>query len=159
VDNMPSKFVKLRAICNVPLSKVADLESNLDFADESSRLGFLKMLRRPKPAELKKTHTFPKHVTLNTAAWMSFPEPIDSPVSLWLTYRDDKGELSVLIDEQSVDQAGSFMLSGNVDLKFTGKVQYIKVCCGGFKDGERFSVDELYVEKAEAQDVLQRRAS
>ncbi|GEM_PF-1943518 len=154
MQNLPTQLIKLRAICNVPLSEFSETETPKDFSNEKTRLGFLKMLRKPK-VESKPTYRVPKQIFINTAAWLGFSTVPGSPVSLWLTYRDAKGESSVLIDEQRIEAPGSVMLSGNVSLDFAGDVEYIKVSCGGLKDADQFSVDELYVKNQKDIDVAQ----
>ena len=153
MNNLPVQLVKLRAICNVPLSEFSEVQPPQDLSSEKARLGFLKLLRKPK-AESQPVQRMPKKVVINTAAWLGFPVVPGSPVSLWITYKDSEGESSVLVDEQRIETPGSVMLSGNVNLKFSGNVEYIKVSCGGLKDDDRFSIDELYVKNQKELDVL-----
>jgi hypothetical protein len=144
VYNLPAQLIKLRSICNVPLSEFSEVQTPKDFSEEKDRLGFLKLLRK-RAVVSEPVQRVPKHIIVNAAAWLGFPAAPDSPVSLWVTFKDSKGESSVLVDEQRIESPGSVMLSGNVSLEFTGPVEYIKVSCGGLKDEDRFSVDELYV--------------
>ena len=149
MQNLPTQILKLRALCNVPLADFAEIAPPSDMKDEKQRLGFLKLLRKSPANDCSKPR-FPSKLELNAAAWLGFPEAPKSPISLWLCYKDQSGEQAVMVDEQMMGSPGSAMLSGSVALKFKGQVEYIKICCGGLKNTDRFSVDELYVKKEEA---------
>lgn len=158
MQKFPTQVLKLRALCNIPLSDLADICPPQDLKNEKQRLSFLKLLRK-SPSASECQAKFPSHLELNAAAWLGFPEAPDSPVSLWLCYKDKAGESAVLVDEQTLIRPGSAMLSGTVSLMFKGQVEYIKVCCGGLANSDRFSVDELYVKRERVLEDSVRRVS
>lgn len=158
MQKFPTQVLKLRSLCNIPLSDLADVHPPQDLIDEKQRLGFLKLLRKSSSSTQSRPR-FPSTLELNAAAWLGFPEAPNSPVSLWLCYKDKAGESAVLVDEQVLERPGSTMLSGTVSLRFSGQVEYIKVCCGGLANADRFSVDELYVKRDISMEDTVRRVS
>jgi len=147
---LPSHLIKLRVLAEVPRSEYLGLTQTIDFTDTRARHGFLGLLRQRKlVSTIKSTrHKHTRTSEFNAAIWLNFSCPPKQPVSLWLSYKDLDGCQSVLVDEQRVEFATSIMLSGSVQLKVKGELEYLKACCGGLSDEEIFSIDELHVQRA-----------
>ena len=156
MDAMPSHLIKLRILAEVPRSQYMGLTQSVDFVDTKARLGFLKLLRQPKPVANQKLAASKqiRKVEFNAAIWLNFSCPPKRPVSFWLNYQDQEGRKSVLVDEQTLVSATSAMLSGNVQLTVKGELEYLKACCGGVSDEEMFRVDELHVQQVSLTDRL-----
>jgi hypothetical protein len=140
----------LRTLNDVPRSEYSDLHTPKNLTDKKERLSFLRMLRQ-KPSKTDNNSRNTKHKTLsfNAAVWLNFLTPTKNAVSLWLSYKDSKGENTILVDEQCLDQSNSAMLSGNVSIKVVGDIEYLRACCGGMGVNETYSVDEFYVRRLE----------
>lgn len=157
----PGQLLKLRSVCEVPVSEYSEIRPPAEGHSDSERLSFLKLLRlgnkTQKSQERKVSQRKSLKFSFNAAAWLSFDGSPTSPISLWLVFRDANGEQSVLIDEQKVCSSESLMLSGTETVKCQGQVEYMRACIGGLNDAQRFSVDELYVRRAE--DVVRHRVA
>lgn len=148
MQSIPNKFLKLRVISEVPVSQYADLAPPPPEHTEKERLSFFKKLRKTTPCAKASAPRTKKRLELNAASWMTFAHVPSTAVSLWLVYRDDRGEHSLLVDEQKLDESSrSLMLSGSVQLEIKGPLQSLRVCCGGLQNHDRFSVDELFVRR------------
>ena len=145
---LPTKLLKLKILAEVPRSIYMEGPAAEDVKDEKKRLDFLKMLRRgpSEPAQVPPRKTKALH-QLNAAVWMRFTDVPPQPVALVLVYRDQKGEFAVMVDEAQVGPSRSVMLSGNVTIEARGPIEYVRACCAGVEDGQRYVVDELYVQK------------
>lgn len=161
MSNLPSSFVKLRILKELPIAEYAQLQAPKDLSNTQARLGFLKFLRKPSTPEPTAAIKTASNIEYDSALWLRFVNKPSSPISLWLCYKDESGKGSVLVDEQLVDGSKSLMLSGAANLKFKGDVEYVRVCCGGLTDEDRFSVDELFIKRLESSGsntIQQRRA-
>jgi len=142
--------VKLRVLKELPIAEYASIQAPTNVASTQDRLNFFKFLRKTTHVDREPSvlsTKLPTHLEFDTATWLRFVEVPVSPVSLWITYKDEKGKSSILIDEQMVDDTKSLMLSGAATLHLKGKVEYVRVCCGGLKDEDRFGVDELFIKQ------------
>ncbi|MCG8609357.1 MAG: hypothetical protein MI864_02380 [Pseudomonadales bacterium] len=166
-EKIPTKLLKMKVLAQVPMSEYVDGPKCSDPLDEKKRSSFLQKLRlgqgkegNSKVAAAGKAPL--KEMTFNAAMWLRLFEVEGQFVSFFLVYRDDSGEFAVLIDEARVDgEAPSVMLTNNVSLTVRGEVQYIKACCAGLREGQRYFVDELYVQKVQTEQEqanLKRRA-
>ncbi|MDG9668440.1 MULTISPECIES: hypothetical protein [unclassified Hahella] len=145
---MPSKLLKLKVLADVPRTEYVDPSKQSRSLDKGSRLDFVRMLRKSAKAEAPTPKRAPKvKKTFNAAVWLRFLTPPEQPVSLWIMYRDDRGEFAVMVDEAKLSTSTSTMLSGCVTLEVQGEITYMKACCGGTRDGETFAVEELYVQR------------
>ena len=154
MEAMPSHLIKLRMLAEVPRSQYMGLTQEVDFVDTKARHGFLKLLRQSKPI-INQKPTASKQVRtveFNAAIWLNFSCPPKRPISFWLSYQDQGGRKSVLVDEQTLESATSAMLSGSVQLTVKGELEYLKACCGGVSDEEMFRVDELHVQQVSLSD-------
>ncbi len=146
---IPTNLLKLIMLAEVPRSIYMDAPACDNPKDEKKRLDFLKLLRRTPAAEKAPVNSKTKSLhQLNAALWLRFPEVPAKPVGLFLVYRDQKGEFGVMVDE--VKGAQSLMLSGNVTIEARGPIEYLYACCTGIEEGQRYVVDELYVQKVPA---------
>jgi len=146
VPSIPSKLIMLRTLNEVPRSEYSDIQTPKDLTDKTERLSFLKMLRK-KPSKVVNQSNRQKTLSFNAAVWLNFVSPTKNPVSLWLSYKDSQGENTILVDEQCMDQSTAAMLSGNVSIKVTGTLEYLRACCGGVGVNETYSIDELHVRR------------
>ncbi len=148
-DVIPSKLVKLRVLAEVPRSEFCDAPQCANPADSASRLSFIKKLRMGSKKETVSapvSKTIEKK-TFNAAAWIRFVNTPTQPISFWLVYRDQRDEFAVMLDEAKLSAGSSTMLSGCVTIEAKGNIEYMRACCGGARDGELYSVEELYVQK------------
>lgn len=150
---VPTKMFQFHILAEVPRSIYMDAPFLEQPKDEKKRLDFLKLLRRkPSKLEAQALQTNGKlNCTLNAAVWLRFNEAPSQELSLVLVYRDQKGEFAVTVDQAKAGPTGSLMLSGNVSLESRGNVEYVRACLVGLEPGQRFTVDELYVQKAKTQ--------
>lgn len=143
---IPSKLIMLRTLANVPVSEYADIRPPKNSLDTHERLSFLKRLRQKPNVKSNATNTT-KYLSFNAAVWMSFSQTMHKPVSLCLCYKDAKGENTILVDEQCLNESKSAMLSGTVSFKVTGNLEYLRACCAGIAMEEQFSLDEIHVRR------------
>lgn len=160
MQTIPGQVLKLRVLTEVPRSQYAEISAPKDASNEKERINFFRMLRRgsstaPKSGVSRVTAQF---LDLNAAGWLTFKQIPSVPVSLWLVFADDKGEHSVLVDEQRLSESHSVMLSGSVNIHAKGDIRYIKACVGGVRADDQLSVDELYVKRQVVEVKHQRMA-
>ena len=145
---IPAKLVALKTLSQVPVSEYADISPPKDLTNPEQRAGFLKMLRqKPKHQPKKGLTNARKALRFNAAVWLNFPQPVNKPVSLWLSYKDETGENTILVDEQALKGSNSAMLSGTVSIEVKGALQYLRASCGGVTSDERFQIEDLYVRR------------
>lgn len=137
----------VRLIAELPRSVYRGPEVPRDLKDDSSRLSFLRLLRR-KPAETVPAHNLTRtEQSFNAALWLRFRKPYSGTVAFILLYRDQKGEHQVQVDQGSLSSSTNLMLSGRVTLSVYGELEYMAACCRGLDAGQGFVVDELFVQR------------
>jgi hypothetical protein len=145
---IPSKLISLKTLSQVPVSEYADIRPPKDCTDQQQRAGFFKLLRqKPKNNQTKSHVNVSQELLFNAAVWLNFPQPLNKPVSLWLSYKDATGENTILVDEQALKGTSSAMLSGTVSIRVKGHLEYLRASCGGVAVDERFHIEELYVRR------------
>lgn len=82
----------------------------------------------------------------NVAAWVQLKGPA-SQVLLVVEHQDEAGRHEALVDKASTSGDGSLLMSGLVSLRFTGKVEQVKVSLVIAEQGVTFRVDELYMQR------------
>ncbi|UZE96000.1 hypothetical protein [Alkalimarinus alittae] len=153
-EKIPTKFLKLKHLVDVPRSEYMDGPSPKDLLDAGKRKSFLSMLRKtPKPTAEALSTQGPVKLTFNAAAWMRVPDSSQKTVSLVICYKDRSGEYAVVVDEADIGADYSLMLSGCVTIESDGTPEYIKACCAGISEGQLTFVDELHVQKLTAKTV------
>ncbi|GAA3916665.1 hypothetical protein [Litoribacillus peritrichatus] len=83
----------------------------------------------------------------NTAVWLSFNQPPTAPIALILSYKDSKGEFSIVVDDVKPAGSSSLMLSGNVTLNYHGDLEYLKASCTGFNLADDFTIEDAHIKK------------
>lgn len=146
---IPSKLIMLRTLANVPISEYADIRPPKDCSNTEERMNFLKRLRQKPKSQSQNREAKARTLSFNAAVWMNFPKAMQKPVSLWLSYKDAKGENTILVDEQTMNDSRSAMLSGTVTFAVKGDIEYFRACCGGISNEERFSIEEIHVRRQE----------
>lgn len=150
-EKIPTKFLKLTKLAEVPRAEYMDGPSATDLLDESKRKSFLRMLRKPQKATQSIVNDrSPVSLTFNAAAWMRVPDSTQKTVSLVICYKDVTGEYALVVDEADIGSDDSLMLSGCVTLESIGTPEYIRACCAGLSEGQLTFVDELHVQKVSA---------
>ena len=145
---IPAKLISLKTLSQVPVSEYADISPPLDATDPEQRAGFFKLLRQKTKSQIKvNSPLVRKELSFNAAVWLSFPQPLNKPVSLWLSYKDASGENTILVDEQALRDSSSAMLSGTVSIQVKGPLEYLRASCGGVSKEEHFQIEELYVRR------------
>ena len=145
---IPAKLVALKTLSQVPVSEYADICPPKDLTNPEQRAGFFKLLRqKPKSQPKKGEVKVRKSLRFNAAVWLNFPKPVNKPVSLWLSYKDETGENTILVDEQALKGSSSAMLSGTVSIEVKGSLEYLRASCGGVATDERFHIEDLYVRR------------
>lgn len=150
MSGIPSKLIHLKHLADVPVSEYADIRPPKNTEDEKERLSFLKRLRQ-KPEAKKTVAIVRRTLSFNAAVWLKFSQSVNKPVSLWLSYKDAEGEQTILVDEQALNGSTSAMLSGSVTISVKGAVEYLKACCGGVSNSEKYLVEEVHVRRQELQ--------
>jgi hypothetical protein len=146
MKSIPTRF--LRDAClllNVPQSEFLETPICEKPLEEESRLDFFRFLRKP---DHKIKANNPKQKTtraFKTAAWLSFRTPPEKPVTLLLSYKDAKGEFSIIIDETTPDGSHSLMLSGDIEITFYGELEYLKAIATGIQKEHGLFIEEIYV--------------
>ncbi|WP_020407727.1 hypothetical protein [Hahella ganghwensis] len=148
-DIIPSKLLKLKVLAEVPRSEFCDAPKCDNPANSASRLSFIKKLRMGPKKDAKPDNRRKPIVkeTFNAAAWIRFVNSPSQPISFWLVYRDERDEFAVMLDEAKLNAGSSTMLSGCATIEVKGEIEYMRACCSGARDGELYSVEELYVQK------------
>ena len=150
-EKIPTKFLKLKNLADVPRAEYIDGPSAKDLRDASKRKSFLSMLRKsPKPVQSVSNERRPVSLTFNAAAWMRVPDSTQQTVSLVICYKDLSGEYAMVVDEADISADYSLMLSGCVTIESIGTPEYIRACCAGLSEGQLTFVDELHVQKVSA---------
>lgn len=144
---IPSKLISLKTLSQVPVSEYADISPPKDATDPAQRAGFFKLLRQKPKSPKASSPTARKELTFNAAVWLTFPQSLNKPVSLWLSYKDSSGENTILVDEQALKDSRSAMLSGTVSIQVKGPLEYLRASCGGVAKDEPFQIEELYVRR------------
>ncbi len=143
-EKIPVKFLKLKALADVPRAEYMDGPSPKELRDSKKRTSFFSRLRKDVPAESEVT-AGPVTLTLNAAAWMRVPDSASQVVSLVICYKDRSGEFAVVVDEAEISENYSLMLSGCVTIQSQGTPEYVRACCAGLNEGQLTFVDELHV--------------
>ena len=146
---IPSKLIMLKTLSQVPLSEYADIRPPEDPMNQAQRAGFFKRLRqKPKTHASKSGHAYTsRDLSFNAAVWLNFAQPLNKPVSLWLSYKDASGENTILVDEQALKESSSAMLSGSVSIRVKGNLDYLRASCGGVAMDEKFQIEDIYVRR------------
>lgn len=82
----------------------------------------------------------------NVAAWLVLERKQENSVALVLSYHDEKGEQAAIVDEVTVLDGVSLMLSGRVDLPVNGVISDMAIWCTGVDASTAVRVDELFVQ-------------
>jgi len=147
-EKIPTKFLKLKALSEVPRSEYMSGPSPKDLRDAKKRKSFLSMLRKtPKVTNSISSSKVLKTLKFNVASWVKVPKSAKQLISLVVCYKDQTGEYAVVVDEDQISDGFSLMLTGCVTLSSKGIPEYIKVCIAGLKENQLAMVDDLYVQK------------
>jgi len=145
---IPTKFLKLKALSEVPRSEYMSGPSPKELRDAKKRKSFLSMLRKsPKITNSLTSSKALNTLTFNVASWVKVPESVKQLISLVICYKDQTGEYAVVVDEDQISDGFSLMLTGCVTLSSKGTPEYIKICIAGLKENQLAMVDDLYVQK------------
>jgi hypothetical protein len=146
-EKIPTKFLKLKTLVDVPRSEYMDGPSPKELRDTKKRKSFLSMLRKDSaPGKQTNVTRGPVTLTFNAAAWMRVPDSARQKVSLVICYKDSGGEYAVVVDEAEISESYSLMLSGCVTIESKGTPEYVRACCSGLNEGQLTFVDELHVQ-------------
>ncbi len=154
--SVPTKFFKsLVLLLEVPQSEYLDVPKCDDPLNEQSRNRFFKMLRGGSSNKPNFVKNPKKQYSCNfsVAAWMSFNSSPTRPVALILSYRDSKGEFSIVVDETNPDGGTSLMLSGEVTIDYFGGLKYLRASCSGISKTHGFFLDEVHVNKVSSEET------
>lgn len=159
-EKMPARLLKhLTELAEVPRAEFLPVPECSDPNDEKKRRSFFGMLRKSPPKQSVEPVTTNISVTLNAALWMRVFSSEPAAVSFFIMYGDDSGEYAILVDEVRVtEKQTSVMLTSNVSINSTGKLNYVKACCGGLTAG-KYSIDELFVQRVKDTVEVQQRIS
>jgi len=153
-EKIPTKFLKLKKIADVPRAEYMDGPSPKELLDANKRKSFLSMLRKPSAKAKPIVSKSPVTLTFNAAAWVKVPKSDKQSISLVISYKDSNGEYALVVDEDEISDGFSLMLTGCVTLKSKGIPEYIHVSVAGLKENQIAMIDDLFVQsvKAEIQD-------
>jgi len=150
-EKIPTKFLKLKKLTDVPRSEYIDGPSPKDLRDAKKRTSFLSMLRKAPENAKPAISKLPITLTFNTAAWVKVPKSFKQSISLVISYKDATGEYALVIDEDEISDGFSLMLTGCVTLKSKGTPEYIHVSVAGLKENQITIVDDLFVQKVKTE--------
>lgn len=144
-----SHDIELTILSKVPLAEYSDLAIP-DGRRSHRRQGFWSRLfgRNPR-REFAALH--PLLVSFNAALWLRLLHPpTGKPFSLWLQYEDADGLHQVLVDEVMAESA-QLMLAGEARFRVQGYLKDLSVALAGCSGGERYAIDELFVQRKKTQ--------
>jgi hypothetical protein len=145
-NKIPTKFLKLKKIADVPRSEYMDGPSPKELRDANKRKSFLSMLRKSPTKSTAIVSKAPVTLTFNAAAWVKVPKSSRQTISLIISYKDSSGEYALVVDEDEISDGFSLMLTGCVTLKSKGIPEYIHVSVAGLIDSEIAMIDDLFVQ-------------
>lgn len=146
-EKIPTKFLKLKKISEVPRSEYVNGPCPKDLRDAKKRKSFLSMLRKPPENVKAVVSKLPTTLTFNAAAWVKIPKSLKQTISLVISYKDASGEYALIVDEDEISDGFALMLTGCVTLVSKGVPEYIHVSVAGLKDEQVAMVDDLFVQK------------
>jgi hypothetical protein len=149
-EKIPSKFLKLKKIADVPRSEYIDGPSPTELRNSKKRKKFLSILRKVPDNVKTIASKAPINLTFNTAAWVKIPKSLKQTISLVVSYKDASGEYSHVVDEDEISDGFSLMLTGCVSIKSKGVPEYIHVSVAGLKDDQIAMVDDLFVQNVKS---------
>ena len=82
----------------------------------------------------------------NVAAWVDLEGPA-SQVLLVVEHEDAAGQHEAVVDKAASTGDGALLMSGLVNLRFTGEVKRVTVKLVLAETGVKFRVDELFVQR------------
>ena len=148
-DKMPTKFLKIKKLADVPRSEYMDGPSPKELRDAKKRKSFLSLLRKDAGKQ-SNVNRGPVTLTFNAAAWMRVPDSANQKVALVICYKDRSGEYAVVVDEANISESYSLMLSGCVTIESQGTPEYVHACYSGLNEGQLTFVDELHVQSVKS---------
>ena len=92
----------------------------------------------------------------NVASWVRI-SGATGDVGLEIRWRDERGDQSVRVDRTEAGGDGSVLLSGMVQLRFSGKVENVNAVLTLGSPSMRFVVDELFMQRRGAQQTVQNK--
>ena len=153
-EKIPTKFLKLKVLADVPRAEFIEGPSPEELQDAKKRKSFLGRLRKePKPVKPAMTGG-PVTLVFNAAAWMRVPDSAKQTVSLFICYKDRSGEFAMLVDESDISENYSLMLSGCITIESNGTPEHVRICCAGLHEGQLTFVDELHVQKVTSKTMV-----
>ena len=153
---IPRSAIRLLELQSVPLTQVGiESVTPATHSEKKSSGGFLSNLKKGFKTKEKVEvlhHTRKQHFSFNMAAWLRFGLSDESRLAtLCLAYTDAKGEHVVLVEEKSVEDKTSAMLSSFVEIETKGPLLGLKVCCAGLKAEDRCYIEDLSIKRADLQ--------
>ena len=148
-EKIPTKFLKIKKLADVPRSEYMDGPSPKELRDAKKRKSFLSLLRKDTGKQ-NNVNRGPVTLTFNAAAWMRVPDSANQKVALVICYKDRSGEYAVVVDEANISESYSLMLSGCVTIESQGTPEYVRACCSGLNEGQLTFVDELHVQSVKS---------
>ncbi|MFT7185062.1 MAG: hypothetical protein ACI84K_000434 [Pseudohongiellaceae bacterium] len=145
-EKIPTKFLKLKKLIDVPRSEYIDGPSPKDLRDAKKRKSFLSMLRKAPVNVRPVANKLPTTLTFNAAVWVKVPKSSKQSISLIISYKDPCGEFAHIIDEDEISDGFSLMLTGCVTIKSKGIPEYIHISVTGLKEDQVAMVDDLFVQ-------------
>jgi len=149
-EKMPTKFLKLKKLSDVPRSEYIDGPSPKELRDANKRKSFISMLRKTPKIAKPAVSKSPISLTFNAATWVKVPKSSKQSISLVISYKDMSGEYALVVDEDEISDGFSLMLSGCVTIKSKGIPEYIHVSIAGLKENQMAMVDDLFVQKVKS---------
>ena len=82
----------------------------------------------------------------NVAAWVQLKGPA-TQVLLVVEHEDEAGRHEALVDKAATSGDGALLMSGLVNLRFTGEVSRVRVSLVIAEQGVEYRVDELFMQR------------
>jgi len=155
IDIVPTRFLNAQKLAEIPRSEYINGPSETEALDAKKRKSFLSMLRKKRPVVQNNvaSNSKPKSLTLNIAAWLRVPESDGQSISLLVSYEDDSGKNSIVVDEAEISGNYSLMLSGRVSFKTIGSPKYIHISASGINQTQQIFIDDLFVENLKSKQL------
>lgn len=150
-DKIPAKFLKLRVLAEVPRTEFMDGPGCSDPMDEERRSLFFKLLRT-KQDHKPVAKDYKRKLKFNAALWARVTNPGDNIIGFMIEYKDFTGHFAVTVEETKATEA--VMFANEVEFEVRGQIEYIKACCSGLTTSQKILIDELFIQRIQEQQSL-----
>ena len=145
---IPKSAIRILELQNVSLPSVGLNEPQSTINKVSKSKGLLSRFSKSKPQATTALDKRSQQHSFEVASWLRFGLSEESRlVTLCLSYTDSSGDYVALVEEQSVKDKASTMMSAVIDLQTKGPIQKLAVACAGLKVEDRCYIEDLTIKR------------